>query len=119
MSRMNARSPTKRRSGAWSADEILQALIAHEPDVARLTEICHLTRQPGMLEIVRAIVAMPDGARAALEAFLAASREWGAISADWDAAGRLILNSLQAARKCAPEHYSADLDNLEKPPLPH
>jgi hypothetical protein len=89
MSRVNSRSPTKRRPGARSADDILQALLAHESNVARLTEVCHLTRQPGILEIIRAIVAMPDGARAALEAFLAASRERGAISADWDRACRL------------------------------
>ena len=112
------RPPTKRRSRQQSADDILQALIAHEGDAGRLSEICHLTRQPGMLEIVRAIVAMPEGARSALEAFLIASCERGPISADWDTTGRLILNSLQA-EKPTPECYDSDLDAIEIPALPH
>src|SRR5262249_53327029 len=106
------------RSRQRSADDILQALIAHEGDAGRLSEICHLTRQPGLLEIVRAIVAMPEGARAALEAFLVASCERGPISTDWDSTGRLILNSLQA-QKPTPEGYDSDLDAIEIPALLH
>ena len=118
MSRVNSRPSPKRRSRQRSADDILQALIAHECDTGRLAEICHLTRQAGMLEIVRAIVAMPEGARAALEAFLTASFERGPVSADWDSAGRLILNSLHA-EKLAPEGYESALDALEIPALPN
>jgi hypothetical protein len=118
MSRVNSRPPIKRRPRQRSVEDILQALIAHECDAGRLTEICHLARQPGLLEIVRAIVAMPEGPRAALEAFLAASSEREPISADWDTAGRLILNSLHAAKPTS-ERYDSDLDAMEIPALPH
>jgi hypothetical protein len=97
----------------------IQSVLAECEDSARLLELCYFSREPDLLEIMRAIAAMPEETRASLEAFLAMSPEPTSITAKWDAAGRLTLASPQVGQAAAIISYCAENDDGEKPMLPN
>jgi len=70
-----------------------------------------------MLDIMRAVAALPEEARASLEAFFTMSHEPTAITAQWDGSGRLMLSSPQIGQTMAIMHYCAENEDSEKPPL--
>jgi hypothetical protein len=98
---------------------IVQSMLAECEDPSRLLELYYFSREPDVLDIMRAVAAMPEEARASLEAFLAMSHEPTSITARWDAAGRLTLASPQVGQAAAIISYCAENDDGEKPILPN
>jgi hypothetical protein len=94
-------------------------MLAECEDPSRLLELYYFSREPDVLDIMRAVAAMPEEARASLEAFLAMSHEPTSITAKWDAAGRLTLASPQVGQAAAIISYCAENDDGEKPILPN
>ena len=94
-------------------------MLAECGDSARLLELFYFSREPDVLEIMRAIAALPEEARAALDAFLAVSHDPAAITAKWDGAGRLTLSSPQVGQTMAIINFCAENDDVEKPLLPN
>jgi hypothetical protein len=82
---------------------------------SHVLELHYWSREPGMLDIVRALVAMPEHARAAIEAFCMMVHEPAAVAADLDAAGRLTLTSPQMGRSLAIMQFCSDVDDPEIP----
>jgi len=116
MIRVKPPRPTKDNSRLDAASkDILTGLAAEEP--TRFFEMYYWSREPGMLEIMRAILAMPEGARAALEAFLTMSQEPAQIVADWDRKDTLTLTSPQIGQAVAIIHYCAENEDVEKTSL--
>ena len=62
-------------------------------DHPRLMELYYWTQEPGLLEIIRAIAAMPESGREALESFFRLGGDPQAIVATWETDGRLTLES--------------------------
>jgi hypothetical protein len=52
---------------------VVQSLIAQAGNSARMLECYYWTQEPGLLELIRAFLAMPIEAQTALRAFLAAA----------------------------------------------
>jgi hypothetical protein len=67
-------------------------LIVQAGDPAKVLELYYWSLEPGALECIRAIVAMPVEARVALQAFLTAPATQN-ISASLDPSGNLRLRS--------------------------
>ena len=93
--------------------------IVEETDPARILEVCYWSREPGLLEIMRAVAMMSEEARASLEVFLAMAHDPRAIAARWDGAGRLSLTSSQVGEALAVIRLCAEHDEREKPLLPN
>lgn len=76
---------------------LVQNLIAQSGDSRRILECYYWSQEPGLLELMRAILAMPMEAQIALRTFLAASVVRSSITASIDASGKLTLRSPEAA----------------------
>ena len=76
---------------------VVQSLIAQGGDSARLLQCYYWTQEPGLLEMIRAFLAMPVEAQTALRAFFAAAVVRSSIAASIDATGTLTLRSPEAA----------------------
>jgi len=107
------------QSGPPRSAKLLQSMLAECGDSSRLLELYYFSREPEVLEIMRAIAALPEDARASLEAFLAVSHDPAAITAKWDGAGRLTLASPQVGQTMAMISFCAENDDLDKPLLPN
>jgi hypothetical protein len=81
-----------------SLDELLERVVRQLGSPARVIELCYWSRERNLLDIMRAVVAMPDTAREALEAFLSMAGEPEKIVATLDAGGRLTLASPEVAQ---------------------
>ncbi|MEZ5788179.1 MAG: hypothetical protein R3D62_17275 [Xanthobacteraceae bacterium] len=75
----------------------LQQLILEHDDPARLLECLYWSKEPGLLECVRALLAAPADVRIVLQVFLAAAVAREQITASVDATGTLKLHSPEAA----------------------
>jgi hypothetical protein len=62
-------------------------------DPARVMEFYYWSQEPGLLEIIRAIAAMPPATREALESFIAIGADPNSVVATWASSGRLTLES--------------------------
>jgi hypothetical protein len=78
--------------------EVVQALILQAGDPARVLECYYWAQEPGALECIRSLLAMPPQARGALQTFLAASEDPRSISVFVDDSGCLSLFSPEAAK---------------------
>ena len=67
--------------------------IVAKSDPARLMELYYWSEEPGLLEIIRAVAAMPETGREALESFFALGGDPQSVVATWEATGRLSLES--------------------------
>ena len=94
-------------------------MLAECADSSRLLELYYFSREPDVLEIMRAIAALPEEARASLEAFLVMSQDPAAVAAKWDGAGRLTLSSPQVGQTTAIMTFCSENDDAEKPLLPN
>jgi hypothetical protein len=112
------RPPSQSTSEPRSKD-ILETLVASGCEPTQIVEIYYWTREPGMLDLIRAIAALPEEARSALEAFFAMSHEPASVAAKWDAGGRLTLASPQVGQTMAIMQYCAENEDAEKPPIPN
>jgi hypothetical protein len=72
--------------------DVMSQIVA-KCDPARLMELYYWCQEPGLLEITRAIAAMPESAREALESFFALGGDPQSVSASWEMDGRLLLES--------------------------
>lgn len=81
-----------------SLEEVLDRVVRQIDSPARVIELCYWSRERNLLDIMRAIVAMPETAREALEAFLSMAGEPAQIVAALDPTGRLTLTSPQVAQ---------------------
>jgi hypothetical protein len=97
-------------------DDVIAELRADHYDPARIRELCYWSREPGFLEIVRMLVAMPEASRAAVEAFASIAHDPASITATWDLGGRLTLTSPQVAQAIAIVQHCAENDESGKPP---
>ena len=114
---------SKRQSQAGSKptpelDDLVRSVI-EQGDARSFIEMYYWTREPGLLEIVRAVAMMSESARTALEVFIAMSHEPATIAARWDGSGRLTLTSPQVGQAVAVMQYCAEHDDVEKPLLPN
>jgi hypothetical protein len=75
----------------------VQSLIAEAGNSARLLECYYWNQEPGLLEMIRAFLAMPIEAQTVLRAFFAAAVVPRSITASLDATGTLTLCSPEAA----------------------
>jgi hypothetical protein len=106
-----------RKSRKKPAEHLIQILAA-STSPAEMLELYYWSKEPGLAEVIRHIAAMPEGTRAAIEAFIALARDAKSVSADLDACGVLTLRSGEAARAIALAHYAAaEDDDLSR--LPH
>ena len=76
---------------------VLQSLIAEAANNARLLECCCWSQEPGLLEMVRAFLALPAEAQTVLQAFFAAAVVPSSVTASLDANGTLTLRSPEGA----------------------
>jgi hypothetical protein len=86
---------------------------------SHVLELHYWSREPGMLDIVRTLIGMPEAARATIEAFCAIAHEPGAITAELDAAGRLTLTSAHVGRTVAIMQFCSDNEDPETPRRPN
>jgi len=119
MGRRHKNSENSSQSRHLPPARIIRSMLAECGDSARLLELFYFSREPDVLEIMRAIAALPEEARAALDAFLAVSHDPEAITAKWDGAGRLTLSSPQVGQTMAIINFCAENDDVEKPLLPN
>ena len=78
--------------------EVVRTLIAQTGDASRVLECYYWAQEPGVLECIRVLVAVPDQARGALLAYLAAAGNPRSVSAVVDRSGGLTLFSPDAAK---------------------
>ena len=78
-------------------EHVVQSLIGEGGNRARLLECYYWSQEPGLLEMIRAFLAMPVEARTVLRAFFAAAVVPRSITASLDATGALSLRSPEAA----------------------
>jgi len=105
--RVRARGNRKTASGS---ERLMRMLLAEAGGASRVLELYYWSREPGMLDIVRAIVAMPEQTRSTLEAFVALAGNPKAIDADLTSRGTLTLTSPEVSRGVALAHYVAAND---------
>lgn len=79
-----------------SADALQQLFLQHD-DPARLLECYYWSKEPGLLECMRAFLAAPAEVRTVLHAFFAAAIARKQITASVEADGTLKLSSPEAA----------------------
>jgi hypothetical protein len=100
------------------AHELIKSIV-EQGGARSVMEMFYWSREPGLLELMRAIATMPENARTALEVLFAMSHEPSAITAQWDGSGRLTLTSPQAGQAIAVIQYCTEHDDVEKPLLPN
>lgn len=76
---------------------VVQTLVEQAGNSAQVLECYYWTQEPGLLELIRAFLAMPVEARTTLRAFFAAAVVRNSITASVDSAGTLTLRSPEAA----------------------
>ena len=76
---------------------LVQNLIAQAGGVERLVECYYWSQEPGLMEFIRAFLAMPAETQTALRAFFAAAVARNSVTASVDAGGALILRAPEAA----------------------
>jgi hypothetical protein len=74
--------------------EILKSLVSGAADASELLEMYYWTREPGIVELIRAYLDMPDRAQRHLSGFLLKNRPQ-TVSTVIDQQGRLVLTSIE------------------------
>jgi len=80
---------------------LLRTLAACDSKPADMLELYYWSKEPGFTELIRAIAAMPERTRAALETFIALARDSKSVTADLASTGVLIFCSAEASRSAA------------------
>jgi hypothetical protein len=101
------------------ARAMLIAALDQADSWSHVLELEYWSREPGVLEIVRALIAMPEHTRAAVEAFCAMVHEPAAVAAELDSAGRLTLTSAQMGRSLAIIQFCSGDDDPDTPRRPN
>lgn len=80
-----------------------------------MLELYYWSREPGFRALFRAIATMPEGTRAALEAFIMLARDTKSVSANLDPQGVLTFCSAEAAKSLAlAQRAAADDDGMPR-----
>ena len=89
-------------------------------DPARLMELYYWSQEPGLLEIIRAVSAMPAATREAIESFVALVGEPDSVVASWASSGRLSLEARSVGEALSVISYlMADPTGLTRKSEPH
>jgi len=72
------------------AIDLIKTLVNVGSDTSRLLELYYWTREPGIVELIRAYLDMPERTQRSLSTFLLNGRP-GLISSAFDQQGRLVL----------------------------
>ena len=88
-----------RNDPAW---EVVKTLVNGGTDPSRLLELYYWTREPGIIELIRAYLDLPAAAQRSLGDFLLNAKPQS-VAAAFDAQGRLVLS-----RSSAPARDIAD-----------
>jgi hypothetical protein len=113
--RQSRRTATRRRN--TSTERLIRTLAAACDSPAEALELLYWSREPGLVEIIRGIAAMPDETRAALEAFIGLARDAKTVSGSLDRRGVLTLASREATQTVALAQYAAENDADDVPRL--
>lgn len=95
------------------SERLIRTLVAGCGSPAEVLELYYWSREPGMIEIMRGIVAMPEASRAAFEAFIALARDPKSIEASLNPDGRLTFASPEVPKTIALARYVAENDGDE------
>lgn len=77
--------------------DVVREILDEVGSLSRLMEVYYLVREPGLLDIMRGLAALPDEDRAKLEAFLARYRR-AALNIREESAGALILERQEGSK---------------------
>jgi hypothetical protein len=114
----HTRRRTAARPKSRAARELLiRTLVAGCDKPAEALEIYYWSKEPGLIEIIRAIATMPEEARAAIEAFAALAHDQTTVTARLDPRGILTLASAQATKTIALAQHVAENDADDLPRL--
>lgn len=80
--------PKRERKPAW---DVVKNLIDNDTDPSRMLELYYWTREPGIVELIRAYLDMPEPTQRSLGNFLLANKAQS-VAAAFDSAGRLVLS---------------------------
>jgi hypothetical protein len=100
-----------------AADHLIRTLVAGCDSPAEALEIQYWSKEPGLIEIIRAIALMPERTRAAIEVFIMLARDARTVTAALDHRGVLMLASAEAAKTAALAHHAAADDSEDAPRL--
>ena len=89
---------------------LIRTLVEGCGSPAEALELYYSSREPGLIEVIRAIATMPESTRAAIEAFIALARDTKSIKAEIDSCGVLTLASAEAARIAALARHAVEDD---------
>jgi hypothetical protein len=78
-------------------------------------EFYHWSKEPGLIDVIRDVVAMPEETRAALEAFMAISRDTRSVVATLDRCGVPSLTLANAMTTVALAQHEAEHDVGSQP----
>ena len=109
----------KGKSGSRMKKEDAMLLGLDPCELALLRELYYWSSEPGFLEIIRTLAAMPESGRAAVEAFVSMAHDPASILASLDPAGRLTMTSPQVAQTIAIAQHCAEYDDNGTPPQLH
>jgi len=84
--------------------DVLGQILA-KCDPGRVMELYYWSKEPGLLDIMRAIGAMPEASREALESFFALVGDPQSVAATWESSGRLALESRNLGETLAVARY--------------
>ena len=117
---MNKTRNLRKRTGAKgtrTTEHLVRALVAGCDSPAQVLELYYWSKEPGLIDVIRGIVAMPEETRATLEAFMAISRETKSVVATLDRCGVLSLTSANAMKTVALAQHAAEDDVDDQPRL--
>ena len=114
MGQMRRRTAVKAKRK--TAHEVLMRTLAGCDKPAEALEIYYWSKEPGFLEIIRAIAMMPEETRSAIEAFSALAHDQATVTAHLDSRG-VLTASVQAAKTVALAQYAAANDTDDVPHL--
>lgn len=80
--------PKREGKPAW---DVVKNLIDNDTDPSRMLELYYWTREPGIVELIRAYLDMPEPTQRSLGNFLLANKAQS-VAAAFDGAGRLVLS---------------------------
>jgi hypothetical protein len=101
MSGRDERAHNRTKANRQTHGRLLRTLAACDSSPADMLELYYWSKEPGFVQLIRAIATMPEGTRAALETFIALARDTKSVTADLDASGVLTFCSAEAARSAA------------------
>ena len=98
------------QGGAPDLQTIVRALVMEYAEPAHVLELYYWSREPGLLDIIRAVMALPKQSRACVRAFLAMAPDPKLVRTKADDFGRLTLFSSQVAETLASAREASGYD---------